>query len=134
MAKMTNFNTIAGLNGALRKIPKLAADRLRDASVRIAAGVSKEADSKADSVGGALKLVSIKPTRDRVPVVKMTSPKAKPVTFGAEYGGGARPRTRQFMPHLGTVGYALWPTVRKMNPEIREEYSEALLDALKDTK
>lgn len=134
MAKMTFYNSIPGVTKALRQVPKAAQARLRDASQRIAGGVAEKAESKAQSVGGALKLVSVKGSRDRVPVVKMTAPKVKPVTFGAEFGGGARPTTRQFMPHLGRVGYALWPTVRAMSKDIREEYSGALLDALEESR
>lgn len=38
-------------------------------------------------------------------------PKA-PGFFGHEFGGGARPRTRQFPRHRGREGYVLYPTVR----------------------
>lgn len=39
-------------------------------------------------------------------------PKA-PGFFGHEFGGGARPRTRQFPVHRGRDGYVLYPVVRK---------------------
>lgn len=39
-------------------------------------------------------------------------PKA-PGFFGHEFGGGARPRTRQFPVHKGREGYVLYPIVRR---------------------
>ena len=33
--------------------------------------------------------------------------------FGHEFGGGARPRTRQFPVHRGVDGYVLYPTLRE---------------------
>ncbi|HMM41888.1 MAG TPA: hypothetical protein PKA95_08300 [Thermomicrobiales bacterium] len=36
-----------------------------------------------------------------------------PEFYGQEFGGGTRPRTRQFPPHRGREGYFLWPTVRR---------------------
>jgi len=32
------------------------------------------------------------------------------------------------------VGYFLWPTVRDRSDEMQDRYSEALMDALEDTK
>jgi hypothetical protein len=44
------------------------------------------------------------------------------VFFGAEFGGGARRRTDQFLRHKGTSGYFFWPTVRRMKDMIAKEY------------
>jgi hypothetical protein len=141
MARM-QYTSVAGLNTALRKLPKEASARLRDASEEIAADVARVASSRAMGLGGPASIVAptIRGTRDRVPVVKMGSAKRirkgsasqtiGNLIWGAEFGGGARPTTQQFSPHLGTTGYFLWPTVREMNDEIRKEYSEALDKAL----
>ena len=142
VAKITYYNTIEGLNRAVRAVPKEAAPRLREASGRIAGDVASVAASRARSVGGPLRRVAptIKAGKDRVPVVRMGGTtrmrKGKNQTvgnlmWGAEFGGRAQPTTQQFLPHLGRTGYALWPTVRAMSGDIREEYSKALRDALR---
>lgn len=51
-----------------------------------------------------------------------------PTAFGDEFGGGRRARTRQFRPHLGTVGYAIYPTIRKH----RDFIETTLLDEIAD--
>ena len=48
------------------------------------------------------------------------------VFFGAEFGGGARPTTRQFLRHRGRSGYFFWPTVRKKKNLIAERYLDAI--------
>lgn len=125
------YATVDGLNRALRRLPKEVSGQLRDASQDISRDVASGAESKAKSVGGAAKLVTVKAGRDRVPVVKVTAPKGKPVVMGSEFGGGARKTTRQFRPHLGPTGYFLYPTVRSRHDEIIDRYSEALLRALR---
>lgn len=154
MAKMTAYNNIAGLDRALRRLPKQASAKLRGASAGIADVVAQHARVRAFEVGGVARLIAptIKASRDRVPVVKMGGTARLPafgtgwerertgtrqtvgdVIWGGEFGGGKRPSTTQFMPHLGQVGYFLWPTVRDDAGIIRETYSEALLDALEAT-
>jgi hypothetical protein len=159
MAKMTPCKNVAGLNKALRQVPKEANVQLRDASVEIAANVASIASKRARSVGGVAALVAptIKATRDRIPVVKMGSSQKLPtagngwtnnsrsgarqtigdVIWGAEFGGGARPSTSQFSPWLGSgpgAGYFLYPTIRGMQRYIQDTYSEALYDALQKVK
>ncbi len=142
MAKMTAFNNVAGLNKALRSLPKDAAVEIRDASVEIAGKVADKAAGRATAMGGPAKLVAptIVGTRDRVPVIKMGGstrirPGSKTQTlgnliWGAEFGGQARPRTNQFLPHKGTTGYFLWPTIRDDHDYIQDEYGDALQRAL----
>ena len=48
------------------------------------------------------------------------------VFFGAEFGGGARPTTKQFLRHRGQSGYFFWPTVRKKKNLIAERYLDAI--------
>lgn len=149
--KTTTYNNVKGLNRALARLPKVASAELRGASQAIALFVANDARSAAVRVGGIARHVAptIVASRDRVPVVKMGSRARLPtsgtsyqrsrngsrqtvgdVIWGAEFGGGARPTTQQFRPHLGTRGYFLWPTVRAQSDHIHERYSQALLDAL----
>ena len=160
-AKTTTYTSVAGLNRALRKLPKEASAELRTAAKAIAADVAKEAQERAKGQGGLAALVapSIRAARDRVPVIKMGSAAKLPssgndwergrsgkgqtigdVIWGAEFGGGKWERTAgggstlQFLPHKGQQGYFLWPAVRANSDDMQERYSQALLDALKDTK
>jgi hypothetical protein len=48
------------------------------------------------------------------------------VFFGAEFGGGATPRTKQFLRHRGRSGYFFWQTVRKEKQNIANEYLAAI--------
>ena len=48
------------------------------------------------------------------------------VFFGAEFGGGVRPTTKQFLRHRGQSGYFFWPTVRKRKNEIAREYLDGI--------
>jgi len=52
------------------------------------------------------------------------------VFFGAEFGGGARPTTRQFLRHRGQSGYFFWPTVRKHKADIADAYLGAIQKVL----
>jgi len=152
MAKFTAHTTVEGMNAALRALPREANAKLRDASVAITSVIAAEASSRARSQGGVAALVAptIRAARDRYPLIRMGSSKVLPtegdgwkrksrkggrqtvgdVMWGAEFGGGARPVTRQFRPHLGQTGYFLWPTVRDRSDETAAAYSRALLDAL----
>jgi hypothetical protein len=53
------------------------------------------------------------------------------VFFGAEFGGGGRPTTRQFLRHRGQSGYFFWPTVRKKKNEIAKRYLDGIDDVVK---
>lgn len=155
MARATSqFNTAAGLNRALRQLPRLALEQLRRASLVIAQDVAGDARSGATRVGGVARLVapSIAGTRDRVPAIKVGGSGRLPATnrsrqgsrqtvgdvwAGAEYGGGRRPTTRQFAPWRGSgqgAGYFLWPAVRANRRQIHDRYSAALDDALQELR
>lgn len=155
MPKTQTYRNVAGLNKALRTIPKLAMARIRDASEDIAGVIAQEAASRARSLGGVAALVAptIRSGRDRVPVVRMGSSQKLPdsgagwerdrsgdhqtisdVMWGAEFGAIHHP---QFSPWRGNdegAGYFLWPTVRANNEHIQTRYSEALDDALQAVK
>lgn len=63
--------------------------------------------------------------------IVLGGPKA-PAALGHEFGGGARPTTRQFPPHLGREGYFFWPTIREETADIAERYGELLERALRE--
>ena len=48
------------------------------------------------------------------------------VFFGAEFGGGTTPKTKQFLRHRGQSGYFFWPTVRKRKNQIAKEYLDGI--------
>lgn len=155
MAAKATFYSVAGLNKSLRKLPKNASAHLKDASGRIAEKVASDAAGRARGIGGVAKLVapSIRAGRDRVPLIRMGNSSRLPSTgagwerkrtgsrqtigdviWGAEFGSDRFP---QFSPWRGSdtgAGYFLWPTVRGDREYIRDEYSDALNDALKEIK
>ena len=152
-AKTTTYSTVKGLNKALARLPKEASAELRTASKAIASKIADEATARAKGVGGVARFVTVKAYRDRVPVVRMGSTAKLPtegdgwahsrdgarqtigdVIWGAEFGGQARDTTLQFMPHKGRTGYFLWPTVRDRSDWMQDQYSDALMNALEDTK
>lgn len=149
MAKTLHFYTAANLNRTLRQLPTTASAKLRDASQAIADKVAQDAAARATAEGGVARLVAptIRSKRDRVPVVMMGSSAPLPadgrsrsgsrqtigdVIWGAEFGGGVRPTTRQFPPWRGNdtgAGYFLWPAVRGDREFIEQAYGDAILDA-----
>jgi hypothetical protein len=69
-----------------------------------------------------------RPNRGRKPAAKVTRGQ---VFFGAEFGGGARKATSQFLRHRGRSGYFFWPTVRKEKNNIARTYLQAMNDVMK---
>lgn len=127
------------INKELRK-NGYAVARLLEKEVKQEASVvySGRRSLQAKSVASGLRAVN-----DRIPIIKLrgteafqsrSRPNARrrtPVTkadvfFGAEFGGGARPTTRQFTRHRGRKGYFFWPTVRRMKDQIAKEYLDGI--------
>lgn len=151
MARTQVYRNVTGVNKALRRLPKVAAARIRDASEDIAGQIASDARASAQGQGGIAALVAptIRAGRDRVPLVKMGSSQKLPesgdgwerkrsgdkqtigdVIWGAEFGAS---QWTQFKPWLGSdtgAGYFLYPAVRARNEWIQDRYSEALDDAL----
>lgn len=50
------------------------------------------------------------------------------VFFGAEFGGGVKPNTKQFLRHRGQSGYFFWPTVRKKKNMIAQKYLDGIAE------
>lgn len=142
---------IKGLNKTLRHLPEAASDQMRAASKEIADDVVSEASSRARGGNAAARLVAdaMSTPGSRIPTVKLGGSRKLPphsdgrqrrgkrqtvgdVIWGAEFGGGGRPSTRQFLPHRGRDGYFLWPTIRDNGREIKARYSRALDKALQE--
>lgn len=50
---------------------------------------------------------------------------------GSEFGGGARPSTRQFPPYLGKRGYFLYPSMRRQASTLNAMWDEGIEKAMK---
>jgi hypothetical protein len=138
---------VDGLQETLRAFNKYGKEANRE--LRQAAGVEADRLVAALTLAGegagdqaALTASSVKRRSDRVPVIvaggdRRIRPKTRSsrkvaagdVFFGAEFGGGRRPTTRQFPAWRGRVGYWFWPTVRRGLPDLRRRYI-AVLDEL----
>jgi hypothetical protein len=120
---------------------------MRKASREVAANLVIKAKAEAATVTRSRQATQVmrgmKARSDRIPTVSLShkSPfisksnpnknRKRPVTrgdvfFGAEFGGGATPRTKQFLRHRGRSGYFFWPTVRKEKENIAKEYLAAI--------
>jgi hypothetical protein len=123
-------------NGEMRKVAYQIARDL-EGQVRIEAGTVSRASQALQVAKG------LRAKNDRIPTIGLRSKeafisKSRPnskrktkvtrgdVFFGAEFGGGAKPNTRQFLRHRGQSGYFFWPTVRKRKNEIAKEYLEGI--------
>jgi len=123
-------------NGEMRKVAYTIAKDL-STEVRITAGTVSRA-SQAIQVAKGLRA-----SNDRIPTIKLRGnesfvSKSRPnskrktkvtrsdVFFGAEFGGGTRPKTQQFLRHRGQSGYFFWPTVRKRKNQIAKEYLDGI--------
>lgn len=146
---------IDGLADFLRKAAK-ADDRfnshMREAARGVAEQIVDGAKMEAQTVTRnrqALEVMKgMRAYNDRIPTVKLADksgfvsvsrPNRKrkrkvtrgDVFFGAEFGGQARPTTRQFLRHRGRSGYFFWPTVRRLKDKIAQDYLAAIDRVLK---
>ena len=129
-------------NKEMRKVAYTIARDL-EAKVRIEAGTVSRA-SQAIQVAKGLRA-----SNDRIPTIKLRGKesfvsKSRPnsrrktkvtradVFFGAEFGGGATPKTKQFLRHRGQSGYFFWPTVRKRKNAIAKEYLDGMDRVVKE--
>ena len=126
----------------MRKVAYTIARDL-EAKVRIEAGTVSRA-SQAIQVAKGLRA-----SNERIPTIKLRGKesfvsKSRPnskrktkvtradVFFGAEFGGGATPKTKQFLRHRGQSGYFFWPTVRKRKNAIAKEYLDGMDRVVKE--
>jgi hypothetical protein len=141
---------IKGITEFLRDAAKADANfnvEMRKAARQVAANLVVKAKAEAATVTRSRQAIQVmrgmKASSDRIPTIKLSekSPfisksnpnknRKRPVTrgdvfFGAEFGGGATPRTRQFLRHRGRAGYFFWQTVRKEKENIAKEYLDAI--------
>ncbi len=142
---------IKGLAEFLRKCDRKSPEfnkEMRKAAYAIAKDLSVKIVAEAGTVSRSRQAVAVakglRAKNDRYPTISLRgqSPfpsksrpprkrQGRPVTradvfFGAEFGGGATPRTQQFLRHRGRSGYFFWPTVRKNKNSIAKEYLEAI--------
>jgi hypothetical protein len=139
VSKVNQSVKVDGTREALRACNKLGKDanrELRSAARDIAHGTAQAAQRRGLGLGGLPAIVAptVRAGSDRVPKVMGGGAKrvgrrrtpAGQVFFGAEFGGGRRPTTRQFAPHRGQTGYFLWPTIRARKREDLHRYQQAL--------
>jgi hypothetical protein len=129
---------------------------MRKAAQNVAENLNEKAKAEAATVTRSRQATEVmkgmRARRDRIPTIKLSEKsafvsKSNPnrnrkrkvtrgdVFFGAEFGGQARPRTKQFLRHRGRSGYFFWQTVRKEKGNIATQYLDAIqrvLNTLKD--
>jgi hypothetical protein len=131
-------------------------NEMRKAAEQVAQNLLDKAKAEAGTVTRSRQAVEVmkgmSASRDRIPTIKLkenspfqsksskfsssynikTKRRVKrkvtrgDVFFGAEFGGGSRPTTKQFLRHRGRSGYFFWPTVRKEKQNIANEYLNAI--------
>ena len=148
-AKVTYYS-VAGLNKAIRRLPKQAKAKLRDANQAIANKVAGDARVRAARVGGIARHVgpSIRSGRDTVPVIRMGNSLPLPtagdgwerrrtgprqtigdVIWGAEFGSTRHTQFSPWKGNAGDAGYFLWPAVRDDREYIAREFEQAVANA-----
>ena len=131
---------VDGLRELLRvasTLPKTAQQELREAAKMIAEDEApriKTAAAGSDRQSAAL-IGSIRIRRDRVPAIAAGGRGRTSVSggatagqlfFGAEFGGGRKPTTKQFRPHRGRGGYWFFPTLRADQDRMMKRWEGAL--------
>lgn len=158
-AKTITFRSADGLMRLLAGLSKEASEQLREAAFQLTDEIATDAANRAYQMGGVASLVapSITGRRDRVPSIKLGNSSKLPTVgttqqggyyerkrrgpnqtigaliFGAEFGGGRRPSTTQFLPWRGndsSAGYFLYPAVRAHSDDMAMRYWEAVVSAI----
>ena len=151
-----NIVIVKDLFETLRKFSKASSEfnkEMRKVAYTIARDLEGKIKIEAASVSRASQAIQVakglRASNDRIPTIKLRGnesfvSKSRPnrkrktkvtradVFFGAEFGGGATPTTRQFLRHRGQSGYFFWPTVRKRKNEIAKEYLDGLDRVVKE--
>ena len=146
---------ITGLSEFLREAQQFDArfnKEMRKASGVVATTLLDAAKGEAGTIARSRQAVEVmkgmRVRSDRIPTIKLSGSSpfvsaSNPnrnrrtkvtrgmVFFGAEFGGGANLRTRQFLRHRGTRGYFFWGTVRKNKSKIANEFNDAIRNVLK---
>ncbi|NDG20073.1 MAG: hypothetical protein EB117_17670 [Betaproteobacteria bacterium] len=151
-----NIVIVKDLFETLRKFSKASSEfnkEMRKVAYTIARDLEGKIKIEAASVSRASQAIQVakglRASNDRIPTIKLRGnesfvSKSRPnrkrktkvtradVFFGAEFGGGATPTTRQFLRHRGQSGYFFWPTVRKRKNEIAKEYLDGMDRVVKE--
>lgn len=129
-----------------RELRKLDAgwetDFERIANKKTADLVAKGANARFGSLPGVARkftgsVKAVAQARDAAVRLKSVPGNGPPIPpFGAEFGGGKygpgnpTPRgghTTQFLPHSGTTGYGIYPTIRSSGRQISKVYQDVLM-------
>ena len=145
-----NTVIVKDLFETLRKFSKASPEfnkEMRKVAYTIARDIEAKVRIEAGSISRASQAIQVakglRASNDRIPTIKLRNKeafvsKSRPnskrrikvtrgdVFFGAEFGGGVRRTTLQFLRHRGQSGYFFWPTVRKQKNEIAREYLEGI--------
>jgi hypothetical protein len=124
-------------NKEMRKVAAVIAEDLRQKVIVEAGTVSRARQAVAVAKGFRVikseRLPTLElrgsspfPSKSRPPSKRKRKVTRSDVFFGAEFGGGVRPTTQQFLRHRGQSGYFFWPTVRKRKNAIAKEYLEGI--------
>jgi hypothetical protein len=151
-----NTVVVKDLFETLRKFSKASPQfnkEMRKVAYTIAKDLSTEVRITAGTVSRASQAIQVakglRASNDRIPTIKLRAnesfvSKSRPnskrkrkvtrgdVFFGAEFGGGLTPKTKQFLRHRGQSGYFFWPTVRRRKNQIAKEYLEGIDRVVKD--
>lgn len=151
-----NTVIVKDLFETLRKFSKASPQfnkEMRKVAYTIARDIEAKVRIEAASVSRASQAIQVakglRASNDRIPTIKLRGKesfvsKSRPnskrktkvtradVFFGAEFGGGARPTTKQFLRHRGQSGYFFWPTVRKRKNAIAKEYLDGMDRVVKE--
>lgn len=103
--------------------------RLQKINKALVEDVAREARSAAPSWWAHEAVASIKSSASATEARIVGGGANAPMFFGDEFGGGARPRTRQFRPHRGRDGYVLYPLLRRRTETAEKDWL-SIADAL----
>ena len=112
------------LQRELRAADPELARQLQQVNKRLVESVADEARSAAGASVSTRSKASIRPQASGREARVTAGGARVPEFYGQEFGGGRRPRTRQFPPHRGREGYFLWPTVRRRLRTAAEEWAD----------
>lgn len=120
---------------AFRRLPKDASKALRERSLELAQALAGRVASaaRADSPQSALMAATVKPRRDRVPVIEAGGTSrvgsnrvpAYKVLFGSEFGARVLP---QYRPHQGRGSYWMFRTVEANEATLEAGWQKAAAD------
>jgi hypothetical protein len=113
---------VTGLKEARRALRDIDPQLSREITVAhraVSSMVASDAQAAAQSLGGvhAHAADAIRARAAQTYAGIAVGNNAHPEALGAEFGGGSRPRTRQFPPWRGNgenAGYAVYPTIRRL--------------------